>query len=90
MSNESKRQSIGLGDVVSLGWIDGYDNGTVCKVNADGTVDVFRPYVHTNDFTYGGALMERSSSVLCYIGVETTERINPKHLKLIRKSKVLR
>jgi hypothetical protein len=36
-------ESIGLGDIVTLGWSDGYADGTVVEVHKDGTVDVFRP-----------------------------------------------
>jgi len=79
---------IGLGDVVTFGWDDGYSTGTVCKVHLDGTVDVFRPYVHANDFSYSGG--EGASAVICYIGFETTPRIDPKSLKLLRKSQPLK
>ena len=43
---------IGLGDVVSLGGLvdEGYNTATVSQVYDDGTVDLFRPYVHTADF----------------------------------------
>ena len=78
------QQSIGLGDVVSLQWSDGYDNGTVCQVHKDGTIDVFRPYVHNADFSYAGS-HEGSLSVICYIGVETTKGINPERVKVLRK-----
>jgi hypothetical protein len=82
-------QSIGLGDVVSLQWSDGYDNGTVCQVHKDGTIDVFRPYVHAADFSCAGTY-EGSSSVICYIGTETSKGINPERVKLLRKSQPLR
>lgn len=82
-------EKIGLGDVVSLQWSDGYDNGTVCQVHADGTVDVFRPYTHTADFSYSGT-EEGSLSVICYVGIETTKYVRPARLKLLRKCKPLR
>jgi len=81
--------SIGLGDIVSLQWSDGYDNGTVCQVHKDGTVDVFRPYVHNADFSCAGS-HEGSLSVICYIGVETSKGINPERLKVLRKGGTIR
>ena len=81
-------QAIQLGDIVSFGWKDGYDNGTVCKVHKDGSVDVFRPYTHTADFSMSGG--EGASAVICYVGMETTKQVNPSKLKLIRKGNPLR
>ncbi len=75
---------LGLGDIVSHQWETGYDNGTVCQVHKDGTVDVFRPYVHTSDFSCGGR-HEGSESIIPYIGIETIKDLNPKNLKLVRK-----
>lgn len=84
MSDAQKQVIIGLADVVSLGFNGGeYDCATVCKVNEDGTVDLFRPYTHTADFSYTGG-------VICYVGIETVKSINPERLKLIRKSPPLR
>lgn len=80
---------VGLGDVVSLQWSDGYDNGTVCQVHKDGTIDVFRPYVHNSDFSCAGS-HEGSLSVICYIGVETTKGINPERVKVLRKGGTIR
>ena len=51
-----------LGDVVNLD-TQAYGHATVRKINEDGTVVVFRPYVHTEDFSYTGG-------VICYIGTE--------------------
>lgn len=56
------------GDVVRVGTMaeclaGGYRDCTVKKVNEDETVQLFRPYVHTNDFTYIGG-------VICYLGFE--------------------
>lgn len=87
VSMEAKQeQEFGLGDVVSHQWSDGYDNGTICQVHKDGTVDVFRPYVHAADFSCAGR-HEGSLSILTYIGVETCKDIHPKHLKMVRKNK---
>ena len=84
------QQSIGLGDTVSLQWASGgYDNGTVSQVHADGTIDVFRPYVHHADFSSAGS-REGSSKVICYLGFETVDGLNPERVKLIRKSDPLR
>jgi hypothetical protein len=82
-------KTIGLGDVVSFKWTDGYDNGTVCQVHKDGTVDVFRPYTHSADFSCMGR-HEGSSSVICYIGTEVVKDIQPDRLALLRKCKPLR
>ena len=79
------KQVLGLGDVVSLQWSDGYDNGTVCQVHKNGTVDIFRPYIHSNDFSCAGS-HEGSLSVICYIGSETSKEVNPERVKLIRKN----
>lgn len=79
----AESREIGLGDVVSLGWTDGYDNATVCQVNEDGTVNLFRPYTHTADFSYTGG-------VICYVGIETINHIEPARLRLLRKSQPLK
>jgi hypothetical protein len=79
---------LNLGDIVSLGWADGYDTGTVCQVHLDGTVDVFRPYTHTADFSCAGS--EGASAVICYIGFETVNRVNPERLVVLRKSTPLK
>ncbi len=80
---------IGLGDIVSHGWSDGYADGTVCTVHADGTVDVFRVYVHAAGFSCAGG-EDGSSAVICYTGSETTKRIDPSKLKLLRKGQPLK
>lgn len=77
-------KSIGLGDVVSLCMSQGYNVGTVCQVHNDGTVDVFRPYTHTSDFSIAGNEFG-SSAVICYIGTSTVRRINPDRLTLLHK-----
>jgi hypothetical protein len=82
-------EKLDLGDVVSFGWTDGYDTGTVCQVHADGTVDVFRPYTHTADFV-GGGRGPGSASVICYVGIEVVRNLNPVRLKLLRKGGPLR
>ncbi len=76
-------KTIGLGDVVSLSGACDYNTGTVSKVNDDGTVDVFRPYTHTADFSYTGG-------VICYVGIEQVKGCNPAHLTLIRKGRALK
>lgn len=73
-----------LGDIVSVGFAGGeYDCATVSQVHADGTVDLFRPYTHTADFSYTGG-------VICYVGIETIKNANPARLRLIRKGSPLR
>lgn len=81
-------ESIGLGDVVSLGWGDGYSTATVSHVHKDGTVDVFRPYTHTADFSCAGR--EDSTAVICYVGIEEVRGLNPNTLRILRKGKELR
>lgn len=81
---ESKH-AIGLADVVTLDYNPShpYNHCTVCKVNDDGTVNLFRPYTHTADFSYTGG-------VICYVGTEHIDNVNPAHLRLIEKGRVLR
>lgn len=86
MANNDK---IELGDVVSLGWDDGYHTATISQVHQDGTVDLFRPYTATADFSCAGR-EEGSSSVICYVGIEEVKGVNPARLKLLRKGKTLR
>jgi hypothetical protein len=82
--NCTDEPAIGLGDIVSLGWSDsGYDTATVSQVYEDGTVDLFRPYTHTADFSYTGG-------VICYVGIENISRAKPNRLKLIRKGQPLK
>jgi len=76
--------TIGLGDVVTFVWDDaGYNAGTICKVHKDGSVDVFRPYTHTADFSMSGG--EGATAVLCYVGVETVKNVSPLNFRLLRK-----
>jgi hypothetical protein len=89
MEAKKLEETIGLGDIVSLQWNDGYDNGTISQVHKDGTVDVFRPYTATADFSMCGS-HEGSSAVICYIGIETVKGANPERMKLLRKHGPLR
>jgi hypothetical protein len=82
---EPTKQVVGLGDVVYLGWDDGYSNGTVCQVHKDGTVDIYRPYAHASDFSCAGR-DEGSLSIICYTGLETVKYVNPERLKVVRKN----
>lgn len=79
-------QVIGLGDVVTMG--AGLEC-TVSQVHKDGTVDLFRVYTHTADFSYAGR-QDGSSAVICYIGTENILGVNTKNLKLVSKGKELR
>lgn len=81
-------KSIGLGDVVSLNWKDGYADGTVSHIHKDGTVDIFRPYTATADFSCAGR--DDSSRVICYVGIEEVRNVNPERLTLLRKGRELR
>ena len=83
------KDTIGLGDIVSFKWPGGYDTGTVCQIHEDGTVDVFRPFTHAEDFSMVGR-KTGSLSVICYVGVETVKDVDPSRLKLIRKSQPLK
>lgn len=72
-----------LGDTVSLNWEDGYDSATVCQLHEDGTIDLFRPYTHTADFSYTGG-------VICYVGFETIKHADPARFTLLRKGRPLK
>ena len=52
-----------LGDVIRLGMSGTYEDATVYRINKDGSVQVWRPYVTTADFSYTGG-------VIPYIGIE--------------------
>jgi hypothetical protein len=54
---------LSLGDIVDLGWTDGYSVATVKNISKDGEITLFRPYVHTSDFSHSGG-------VSCYVGIE--------------------
>jgi hypothetical protein len=79
---------IELGDIVSFGWGDGYDCGTVCT-EKDGKIDIVRPYTHTTDFSSHGN-EEGSSAVMCYVGVEYVRSVDPSRVTLLRKGVKLR
>jgi hypothetical protein len=67
MAKETVKYSeLQLGDQVQF-FDDAYSVGTVKRLTKD-SVEVYRPYVHTADFVYGG---DDSSDVICYIGTET-------------------
>lgn len=85
MSNPvSKNPNIALGDVVRLGNDKNpFPDHTVSKVNEDGTVNLFRPYVHTADFSYTGG-------VICYVGFSQTDNVDPYHLTLVQKGPALK
>lgn len=85
MSNPvSKNPNIALGDVVRIGNDSGsFPDHTVCKVNEDGTVNLFRPYVRTADFSYTGG-------VICYVGISQTDSVDPDRLTLVQKGQPLK
>lgn len=65
---QTKTKDLGLGDVVSLS-IDKtlpYDTATVYRKLENGDCMVWRPYVHTSDFSYG----DKEGSVIPYLGIE--------------------
>ena len=56
-------KDVKLGAVVSLtSWKEAYNHSTIKNVE-DGYVHLFRPYVHTADFSYAGG-------IICYVGIE--------------------
>jgi hypothetical protein len=64
-----------LGDIVRPASLDepestdeGYNDSTVVRIDSD-EVTLFRPYVHTEDFTYGSTV-PGEGKVLSYIGFE--------------------
>ena len=82
MLTESKE--IGLGDVVTLACDAGrqiaWAHCTVFRVRSDGTVDIFRPYVHVADFSCG-----KEPTVITYIGHEEILSVSPTRLTLVDK-----
>jgi hypothetical protein len=86
MTDMSKAE---LGDTVHLNWNDGFADGIVNQVHQDGSVDVFRPYIHVNDFSVAGR-EEGSIAVYCYIGFEQIKNANPERLKVIKKAGPIR
>lgn len=83
---EKQWTTIGLGDTVRLlsSVEDGFSDGKVIQVYANGDVDYFRPYIHTEDFSCAGS-EDGASRVIAYIGSETIRRVSQSSLKLIRK-----
>lgn len=79
---------LNLGDTVILasdvGKTVAYNHMTVKQVNADGTVNLFRPYVATTDFKYTGK-NPGDEQVITYIGTETLDNVDPKKLSLVAK-----
>ncbi len=57
-----KGTELRLADVVNLDFVTGYDTATIKNITEDG-ITLFRPYVHTADFSY-------TSGVICYLGFE--------------------
>lgn len=75
--------TLSLGDIVQL-FDDGYGTATVVQITDD-EVHLFRPYVHTADFSYTGG-------VIPYIGTETVKlwRKDSRDIKLLRKGDPLK
>ena len=59
---ELEARDLRLADVIRLGY-EAFDTATVIRI-ADGMVTLYRPYIHTADFSCG-------ASVIAYIGTET-------------------
>lgn len=62
MPTKIKARDLQLADVIEI-TTGGYRTATVKQIQ-DGYATLFRPYVHTDDFSYTGG-------VICYIGIET-------------------
>ena len=60
---KSKVRDLNLGDIVRVSSGMEYSSATVYRKLDDGSACVWRPYVHTGDFTYTGG-------VIPYIGLE--------------------
>lgn len=83
--------SLALGDVVEL-FEGAYGCGTVKQVT-EGEVQIYRPYIHTGNFSYTGDIGDnKSSQVICYIGTETVTlyRKGRRMLKLIKKAEPIK
>ena len=63
----AQTKDLQLADVVQLNFATAmpWHTSTVQQIK-DGYATLFRPYVHTEDFSYTGG-------VICYIGIETFE-----------------
>ena len=74
-----KRSELKLGDIVQS-FEGSYDHATVKQIKSASIV-LFRPYVHTSDFSHSGG-------VICYIGFEEYEiSINDIPITLIEKGR---
>lgn len=78
---------IGLGDIVDVGLGADYGTCTVSRIHTDGTVDLFRPYTATANFTTSS--QDGTSEIICYIGFEEVKRVNRNKLKLLRRNRDL-
>ena len=71
-----------LGDVIRFD-LDAYGDATVKRINEDGTVRCFRPFVHTSDYqTTGG--------VGCYVGIEEFDLHGRVPITRVRKGQLLK
>jgi hypothetical protein len=98
MTMANANETFALGDIVALGWDDlgetctwndGYNHATVSAVHADGTINLYRPYTATADFSMSGG-RDGSSAVICYVGIEEIKNRSTRGLKLLRKGSPLR
>ncbi len=70
-----------LGDVVrTAGPPEPYIDCTVKQIRATGVL-LFRPFVHTSDFTYTGG-------VICYVGIEEFEIYPESTVTVIKETEV--
>ena len=75
---------IRLGDVVTLSSESGtklaWTHCVVFRVQPDGKPDLFRPYVHLSDFSYG-----HGATLITYIGHEEIHGVRPELVALVER-----
>ena len=76
---------LGLGDKVrhNGGKPWAYSDSTIVAVFPDGTVDLFRVYVHTSDVCFSGR--EGGSRLIAYTGHEDVRNVNASFYVLVEK-----
>ena len=75
---------IRLGDVVTLNSECGaklaWTHCVVFRVQPDGKLDLFRPYVHLSDFSYG-----HDATLITYLGHEEIRGVRPELIALVER-----
>lgn len=62
-----KMSEIKLGDVIKT-FAGEFNSGTVIEISPEGNLVIFRPFVHTSNFTMRGKT--RGNCIFPYIGIE--------------------